>query len=195
MCQSYCKRQELDAPPLPQHLTIQIKPCFSLQNVCLLLLFNLYTTVNLPLTFNSFREETIIFLKKLVKEKRVNQITERWSSSQLIWYLNSTIVISLFSQLIRRSTSADGEDLFCVLHKKNVIVKLIEFFFISGKQLPHRRTFSRILSEPVLSFRIPSCATAFISNRICLIIQKINHTHDCMLLSYHVRVVTKIFTL
>lgn len=77
MCQSDCKRQELDAPPLPQHLTIQIKPCFSLRNVCLLLLFNLYTTVNLPLSFNSFREETIIFLKKLVKEKRVNQITER----------------------------------------------------------------------------------------------------------------------
>ena len=90
-----------------KHLTIQIKPCFSLRNVCLLLLFNLYTTVNLPLSFNSFREETIIFLKKLVKEKRVNQITERWSYYQLIWYLNSTIVISLFSQLIRRGTSAE----------------------------------------------------------------------------------------
>ena len=106
-CQSDCKRQELDAPPLPQHLTIQIIPCFSLRNVCLLLLFNLYTTVNLPLSFNSFREETIIFLKKLVKEKRVNQITERWSCYQLICYLNSTIVISLFSQLIRRGTSVE----------------------------------------------------------------------------------------
>lgn len=90
-----------------KHLTIQIKPCFSLRNVCLLLLFNLYTIVNLPLSFNSFHEETIIFLKKLVKEKRVNQITERWSCYQLICYLNSTIVISLFSQLIRRGTSVE----------------------------------------------------------------------------------------